>query len=313
MLSLDRNRFLRIYMNRKIRYALLVSLMASPSFSMGWNEELPKILKSKVSITTTTADIRILKVAARSMVYTAFGYSEEKSARPSPQNLGGEDLEKVLRNYNNFEKQVKTFQNIIKEYGVPVTDSHESSEQWRDLNAILALSNSVYPEDRSCSKKEIDSDTKQIMAIRCLLEFVPEFLKENHTKVCFETNAFELAKQINEEPKRVIISEKNADSEEKLCYIVSEVEDFCGTKKIEEKPDTKEVTEKIVSTELPVKLIKPEPSKNENSLEPLEINSSSEHNESENESQVESISSGQAVSRHFLFLYEKFHNFDRYQ
>lgn len=220
MLSLRESRFLEIYMNRKLRYALLVTLMGSPSFSMPEKEELEKKEESKDSTLPVIGassssfpvmmnpilmleedDRKACNLAIRAICYTSYNYNYQNSAFFGPQTLKGTDIERDLRNDSdvNFYNRIKQIEGIMRSHGILVPTCQEGYTNWKWIRSALSLENAVYPADSKASNKEINPVTKRETSIHILLATKPELLDKNRVRVFYNTDTFELAEKINKQ------------------------------------------------------------------------------------------------------------------
>ena len=239
----------------KIRYVFLIILITSSAFSMGFKGEINKLfskikrgvdrVESQIPAVLNNLDqiiqnaeekvddvysvytaAQLPGIVARNMVYTAFSYSQDKGHYEAPK-YKNKDLDHVLKNDFLFQNMLERFRGIVQSYDINVTPSSTSEDQWRDLHGILALEHAVYPKDKQCSRKEIDEDIKQIMAIRCLLCTNPDFLKKENIDLKFDTRVFEIAEafraQHGEQPMGVIVHFEAQEESEPLLHPVAVV------------------------------------------------------------------------------------------
>lgn len=253
----------------KIRYVFLVTLLTSSAFSappegrevkdtVDRVESTIPSINGTLSTKQTLDDIynnhtpvQLYRVVLRTALEAALGYDLDKlEQKYSPPKYLNPELECVFSHTLPFKKgsqlitkRLKYFRKIAESYGIKVTSSLNLLDQWRDLHEIIALQNAIYPLDRTSSRKDIKKETKQRIAIECLLHINPEFLKQDNIQIAFETNAFELAKKVQEEnnarlahPVAVIlapsIAQEDSDVKEKSVNQVMEV--LATEKKVEE-------------------------------------------------------------------------------
>lgn len=217
----------------QLRYIVLIAFMTTSGFSMGFKGEMRKLFskvkhvaeyiephvpgitnhvtKNLQSVEKKVYDVdrayssaKTPGVVARNIVYTAFLYSRDQGRYAAPK-YKNEDLDHVLKNDFSFEFSLERFRDIAQRYDIEVTHSTDRTHQWNDLNGILALSNAVYTQDSLCSRKEIDQEIKQIVAIECLLSVNTDFLNRAHVKLNFDTRAFKFAENLRAQPRENFI------------------------------------------------------------------------------------------------------------